>query len=455
MTTILIIILAGLAIVALLNGFDQFAILAATAAGFTLANHFWSVSPGWATLFWIIWIIALVVAFLMVYRPGMWAATVALIAAAAIVLLAGVSPSFAVHTEDDTVATNVVSSTNPVSGEEEEQHIEVDANNADEPVSGEDAVRTDTIDVTLDCDPDITLRECIEQSGEQGQQAEKAFEAAGVNVDSTDEVYHYVIVLNSPGTNADTARSMVASYLGETGVTADVLYFDGVAVQNSYTDKSGDVRFYWDARSQVRPLVVQAPSKAAADAAAKKVNGRFQDCLNAVRGIAPKPQPIPKTEPPKEEPPKEEPPCPVNPDLPKGHPDCKDPENDRIKDEGVNPAPAPETPAEDTPPIEETPAPPPSEEGGAPGDEVIDLPADGVEPGTGEEPRTEENIPDVPADVPANEDESPLEGDFDPDAGSNADSDSLMSSEDANEAGAGLAALLLALALAGKRKRIS
>lgn len=102
-----------------------------------------------------------------------------------------------------------------------------------------------------------------------------------------------------------------------------------------------------------------------------------------------------------------------------GDPACspKDGDDDRIGGEDVNPAEDPDPGQGETEaPVEENPAPGPSDPGGSEGDEVTDLPADDADPGTGEEPREEDTIPDVPDDVPSNEDESPLEGDVDPDA---------------------------------------
>ncbi|HMS93412.1 MAG TPA: hypothetical protein PKD28_03420 [Candidatus Saccharibacteria bacterium] len=102
-----------------------------------------------------------------------------------------------------------------------------------------------------------------------------------------------------------------------------------------------------------------------------------------------------------------------------GDPACspKDGDDDRIRDEDVNPAEDPDPDQGETEePVEDDPAPAPSDPGGSEGDEVTNLPADDVDPGTGEEPRDEDTIPDVPDDVPGNEDESPIEGDVDPDA---------------------------------------
>lgn len=67
-----------------------------------------------------------------------------------------------------------------------------------------------------------------------------------------------------------------------------------------------------------------------------------------------------------------------------------------------------------------------------------DLPADGVDEGTGEEPRDEETIPDVPVDVPAEDDGAPLEGDQDPDGGAVTDDsndESATTTEDQTESG--------------------
>lgn len=107
-------------------------------------------------------------------------------------------------------------------------------------------------------------------------------------------------------------------------------------------------------------------------------------------------------------------------------------DDDVINGGGWTPAPSPSGEPETEEPVEEDPAPAPSEDGGGLGEEVVDLPADGVEDGSGEEPR--EEVPPVPDDVPVNEDNAPNEGDQDPDGGSTGgSSEQSVTTEDSTE----------------------
>lgn len=275
MSFILFLLLAGLAVWVFLKSFVPIALMLLIAALIQLTTYLpWQIGGFWYGLIWIAWWVTLL-ALLFYLTKTLLAALVMFAIAAAVIILSGIGAAVSGSNDAAVPVQLTVSATNPETGEAESQYYATNQDEGNEvkaskPVSGKAATTNHVINPTLTCAADTNLRECIAKSGQRGERAKEAFKAVGLDTNSNQKQYVYVVVMNSPDTSAASARNMVKSYTGD---RADVLYFNDAAVVNSYTDANGTLKWFHDARSQVRPLVVQAAHKAEADKKAKQVQG--------------------------------------------------------------------------------------------------------------------------------------------------------------------------------------